>query len=84
MVTCNKTFISTASSSALTQTVTLSNNQTVNGYKTFVRGPTFINQPYFQNHSNCDKMEMILTEGNINEIEENTYYLKILGSYPEF
>ena len=72
MVAFNKASIFTASSSALAQTVTLSNNQTVNGYKTFVKGPTFTNQPYFQNPNNSSKMEMILTEGNINEIEENT------------
>jgi len=69
MVTSNKVFISaTSSSSPLAQTVTLNNNQTVNGYKTSISTTTFTNQLYLQNH---DKMEMILSEGNINKIEEN-------------
>ena len=69
MVTSNKAFISaTSSSSPSAQTVTLNNNQTVNGYKTSISTTTFTNQLYLQNY---DKMEMILSEGNINKIEEN-------------
>lgn len=52
------------------QVVTVNNNQTVSGY-TCASVSTFTNKLYLQNPNNCDKMEMILTEGNINEIEEN-------------
>ena len=72
MVTSNTSYIHTSTLPPSAQVVTLSNNQTVNSYKTYVSATTFTNQPYFQNPNNNSKMEMILTEGNINEIEENT------------